>query len=136
MKKIASRLKDIEFTEHIDDMQLALFRDHKLDEESEEEVFKHLAQCKRCRDVLKVASEIETEEKRLKPANNLNYKGALQRLGVVASFAIVFLVVPQVNQEEQPSFKGITEEKNIFEEAIDYWEEKFEAWFNPIKPSS
>jgi len=46
MKKIASRLKDKAFIEHLDDMQLALFTDNKLNEKEKEEVFKHLSQCK------------------------------------------------------------------------------------------
>ncbi len=38
MKKIASLLKDKEFTEHLDEMKLALFRENKLDEKEREEV--------------------------------------------------------------------------------------------------
>ena len=65
MKKITELLKDKEFTEHLSEMQLALFLDEQLEPKEREEVFKHLSQCKRCRDVLKVASELREEKKRL-----------------------------------------------------------------------
>ena len=132
MKRIASQLKEQNFTEHIDEMQLALFSEKRLNEEEREEVFKHLSQCKRCRDILKVASEIKTQEERLKPANNLNYRGALKRLGGVVALFLVFIATPQIDQQNQPTFKGIIEDKNIFEEAIEYWEDKFQKLFQKI----
>ncbi len=130
MKKIASLLKDKEFTEHLSEMQLALFTDNKLAEKENEEVFKHLSQCKRCRDVLKIASQIREEEKKLKPSNNIDYKPTLKKLGVVASFAIIFFTMPQIDpQFNTPSFKGFVEEKGIIDETIEYWERLFEKYF-------
>jgi len=129
MKKIASRLKEQNFTEHIDEMQLALFSDHKLNEAQREEVFKHLSQCQRCRDVLKIASEIKAQEQKLKPANNLNYKGALKRLGGVAALFLIFIATPQIDQQNEATFKGVCEEKGLFEEALEYWEKKFQKLF-------
>lgn len=130
MKKIASLLKDKEFIEHLDEMQLTLFRDNKLDGKEREEVFKHLSQCRRCRDVLKVASDIREEEKKLKPSNNIDYKPTLKKLGVVASFAIILFTMPQIDpQFNTPSFKGFVEDKGIIDETIEYWERLFEKWF-------
>ncbi len=130
MKNIASQLKDKAFKEHLDEMQLALFRDHKLNEEEKEEVFKHLSQCRRCRDVLKVASEIREEEQKQNPANNLDYRPTLKKLGVVASFAIIFFTTPQIDHQfDKPTFKGFTEEKGIIDESIEYWERLFEKFF-------
>ena len=130
MRKIASLLKDKAFTKHLDEMQLALFTDNKLDEKEREEVFRHLSQCRRCRDVLKVASDIREEEKKLKPSNNIDYKPTLKKLGVVASFAIIFFTTPQIDHQfDAPSFKGFVEEKGIIDETIEYWEKLFEKWF-------
>jgi len=129
MKKIASQLKDHAFTEHIDDMQLALFKEDKLNEKEKEEVWQHLSQCQECRDVLKIASEIESQEQKLQPANNLNYKGALKRLGGVAALFLIFIATPQIDQQSEPTFKGVCEEKGLFEEALKYWEEKFDKYF-------
>ena len=134
MKKIASLLKDKAFTEHLSDMQLALFTDHKLDEKEKEEVFKHLSQCKRCRDVLKIASQIREEERKLKPTNNIDYKPTLKKLGMVASFAVVILAMPQIdNQFKTPTFKGIVEQKSLIDETIEYWESLLKKIFNQEK---
>ncbi len=131
MKKIASLLKDRAFTEHLDEMQLALFRENRLDEEEREEVFKHLSQCKRCRDVLKVASEIREEQQKLKTANNIDYKPTLKKLGVVASFAIIFFTTPKLDHQfDAPVFKGFVEEKSLIDETIEYWEKLFEKILN------
>lgn len=131
MKNIASKLEDKEFTEHLDEMQLALFTDNKLEEKEKEEVFKHLSKCKRCRDILKIASEIRTEEKKLKPANNIDYKSVLKRFGSVAAVFIVFISVPQIDGQFESSvvFKGSVVEKGLIDESIEYWEELFNKYF-------
>lgn len=131
MKRIAAQLKDKEFTEHLDELQLALFAENKLNEQEKEEVFKHLSQCKRCREVLKVAAEIKGEEKKLKPINNINYKGTLKRLSVVASFAIVFFTVPQLDAQFDNTvvFKGSVDKGSILDESIEYWEKLFDKYF-------
>ena len=130
MKNSASLLKDKAFKEHLNDMQLALFTDHKLDEKEKEEVFKHLSQCKRCRDVLKVASQIREEEKKLKPVNNIDYKGVLKRFGSVAAIFIVFVSVPKLDHQfDTPVFKGFVEEKGIIDVSIEYWEKLFDKFF-------
>ena len=130
MKNIALQLKDKEFTEHLNEMQLALFTDNQLKPKEKEEVFKHLSQCKRCRDVLKIASELREEEKKLKPANNINYKGTLKRLSAVVAVVVIFFSVPQIDHQfDTPAFKGYVAEKNILEKSIEYWEKLFEKWF-------
>ena len=130
MKNIALQLKDKEFTEHLDEMQLALFTDNQLKPKEKEEVFKHLSQCKRCRDVLKIASELREEEKKLKPANNIDFKGTLKRLSAVVAVVVIFFSVPQIDHQfNTPAFKGYVAEKNILEKSIEYWEKLFEKWF-------
>lgn len=130
MKRILAQLKDKEFSEHLDEVQLALFTDNKLDEQEKEEVFKHLSQCKRCREVLQIASELRVEEEKLKPINNVDYKGLAKRLGSVAAVFIVFISVPQIDgQFDAPVFKSFMEEKNVFDESIEYWEKLFEKYF-------
>ena len=130
MRKTASQIKDKEFEEHLSEMQLALFTDNQLEPKEREEVFEHLSQCKRCRDVLKVASEIREEEQKLKPANNIDYKGLFKRLGSVAAIFIVFISVPKIdNQFDTPVFKGCVVEKGIIDESIEYWEKLFNKWF-------
>ena len=130
MKRIVAQLKDKELTEHLDEVQLALFTDHKLNEQDKEEVFKHLSQCKRCREVLQIASELRVEEEKLKPINNVDYKGLVKRLGSVAAVFIVFFSVPQIDgQFDAPVFKGFREEKNVFDESIEYWEKLFDKYF-------
>lgn len=130
MKNIALQLKDKEFTEHLNEMQLALFTDNQLKPKEKEEVFKHLSQCKRCRDVLKIASELREEEKKLKPANNIDYKGTLKRLSAVVAVVVIFFSVPQIDHQfDTPAFKGYVAKKNILEKSIEYWEKLFEKWF-------
>ena len=130
MKNIALQLKDKEFTEHLNEMQLALFTDNQLKPKEKEEVFKHLSQCKRCRDVLKIASELREEEKKLKPANNIDYKGTLKRLSAIVAIVIIFFSVPQIdNQFDTPAFKGYVVEKGIIDKSIEYWEKLFEKYF-------
>jgi len=133
MKRVISQLKDKEFDEHLDEMQLALFTEEKLDVEEKEEVFKHLSQCKRCREVLKVASEIKIEEqknKKMQPINNISYKRTLKRFASVAAIFIIFIAVPQIDtQFDTPAFKGSMEEKGIIDESIEYWEKLFDRFF-------
>jgi len=130
MKNIALQIKDKEFTEHLSEMQLALFTDNQLKPKEKEEVFKHLSQCKRCRDVLKIASELREEEKKLKPANNIDYKGTLKRLSAIVAIVIIFFSVPQIdNQFDTPAFKGYVVEKGIIDKSIEYWEKLFEKYF-------
>ncbi len=130
MRKITSLLKDKEFTEHLSEMQLALFTDNQLKPKEREEVFKHLSQCKRCRDILKIASELKEDEKRLKSINNIDYKGTLKRLGAVVAIVVIFFSVPQIDHQfNTPAFKGYVAEKNILEKSIEYWEKLFEKWF-------
>ena len=126
MKRVAKRLKEQEFTEHIDNMQLALFRDNRLSKSEREEVFRHLAQCKRCRDVLKVASEIARNEK---PVNNINYMGYLKPFIPFVAGIVLFVGVPMVDGGSTASFKGIESERSILDRSLDYWEERFEEWF-------
>jgi len=131
MKKRASLLKDKAFEKHLDEIQLALFTDNKLNEEEKEEVFKHLSQCKRCREVLQVASEIRVEEQKLKPMNNVDYKGKLKRLAPVVAIFIAFISIPKIDTQFKSSvvFKGAVVEKGIIDESIEYWEKLFEKYF-------
>ena len=131
MKDIARELvrKDKKFETHIGPMQLALFKDKKLSEIQEEKVFEHLSKCKRCREILKIASELEREEKEIAPINNPDYKGMLKRtMPFAASFIILVLGAPQVDKylNDDVNLKGSFMEKSILEETIDYWEELFE----------
>jgi len=129
MRNIASRIKDQEFTEHIDDMQLALFREKRLNQQSREEVFKHLAHCKRCRDVLKVVSEIEAEEKKTKPANNINYKKIIS-LTIASSLLLTFGTLPAMeNFPDETNFKGVFEEKSFLDKTVYYWQCRFNEIF-------
>jgi hypothetical protein len=121
MKIVAKRLKDQEFSKHIDDMQLTLFLDNKLSKNEREEVIKHLADCKRCRDVLRVAKEIEKE---YKPINNINYKGYLKPFMPFVAGVVIFFGVPMIDSGSTTSFKGIGSERSILDRSLDYWEEK------------
>lgn len=128
MKNIASRLKDKTFTEHLDEMQLALFFDNKLEEEQREEVFKHLSQCKQCRDVLKVASEMRQEVS--KPANNIDYKRFIP-LGIVASLMITTFTIPSIAEyPDEVTFKSAIEKKSFIDKTIYYWECRFNELFS------
>jgi len=126
MKIVAKKLKDQEFNEHIDDMQLALFLDNQLSKNKREEVIKHLAECKRCRDVLKIAKEIEQNQK---PINNTNYIGYLKPFIPFVAGVVLFFGVPMIDSSYTTSFKGIGNEMSILDRSLDYWEEKFEEWF-------
>ena len=132
MKKIISRIKEKQFTdtEHIEEMQLALFKEGKLDKNAQEAIWQHLSQCQECREVLKIASELATTHKQQhnRPANNPNYQGALRRLGGVAAIFIIFLAIPHLDQSSETTFKGACEEQGIFEKAWAYWGKKFEGW--------
>jgi len=64
------------------------------------------------------------------PSNNTDYKPTLKKLGVVASFAIIFFTMPQIDHQfNTPSFKGFVEEKGLIDETIEYWESLFEKFF-------
>ncbi|HHD80541.1 MAG TPA: zf-HC2 domain-containing protein [Campylobacterales bacterium] len=125
IKQAVSRLKECSFTEHIDDMQLALFREQKLPPKEREEVFRHLAHCKECREVLKIANEIEQEEQKLKPSNNINYKGTLRGLIMVSAIFVVCFAIPKIqNYPDEIYFKGI-DKKSVLDKTLDYWEARF-----------
>ena len=129
MKKIASQIGEQEFTEHIDEMQLALFSENRLNETEREEVFKHLSQCKRCRDVLKIASEIKTQETKPKPANNPNYKKFIP-LAIASSIILTMGTLPAIqNYPDQLIFKGGFEEKGFVDKTIYYWKCRFDEIF-------
>jgi len=131
MKRVAKRLKNQEFTEHIDDMQLALFMDKKLDKQQRDSVFEHLSHCKRCRDVLKVASEIAQEKQRLEPVNNIDYMGYLKPFIPFVAGVVLFFGVPMVDDSSpNVSFKGVECEEGIIDRSLDYWERKFNEWFS------
>jgi len=130
MRNIASRIKEQEFTEHIDDMQLALFREKRLNQQSREEVFKHLAHCKRCRDVLKVVSEIEAEEKKNRYSNNINYKKIIP-IAIASSILLTLGTVPSIKKfPDEIHLKGIFQEKSFIDKTIYYWECRFNELFN------
>ena len=132
MKQIASRLKDQAFTEHIETMQLALFGEKKLNANEEEEVFKHLAQCRRCRDVLKVASELKIEhQKKREPLNNINYKKFVP-LALVSSLLLTIGTIPALQEypDETSGFKDVFTEKSFIDKTIYYWECRFDEIFN------
>ena len=111
--------------EHLDPMQLARFKEKKLNEAEREEVFKHLSHCKECREVLSIASQIEKEEQKRKPLNNINYK-KYSRLVMASSFAVLFFAVPNLaGYPDESSFKNV-EERGVLEKTLDYWEHRFE----------
>jgi len=120
MKKIASQIRDIEFDTHIDDMQLTLFRTNKLTNPQREEVLEHLVHCKRCRDVLRVAKEIDNQEP--KPANNIDYIGRLKGFIPLVAGLIIFIGVPKLIPIDEPSFKSGVVQQNIIEESLEYWQ--------------
>jgi len=132
MKTLTSHINNSEFKEHLTPVQLTLFKEHKLSEKEREIVFEHLAQCKRCREVLKIASELEQKET---PINNPNYMGTLKHFIPFAAAVVIFLGVPQGAKffTEGVSTKSVINEKNIFEESIEYWEELLEKLFKGIK---
>jgi len=131
MKRVAKRLKNQEFTEHIDDMQLALFMDKKLDKQQRDRVFEHLSHCKRCRDVLKVASEIAQENQRLEPVNNIDYMGYLRAFIPFVAGVVLFFGVPMVDDSSPDvSFKGVECEEGIIDRSLNYWEKRFNEWFS------
>ena len=112
-------------------MQLALFTDKKLSQKEEDKVFEHLAQCKRCRDVLKLANKLEDEDKKQLPVNNPSYKGMLKHFIPLAAGLVIVLGIPQGNKylNPEPSMKGTFVDKNIFEESIDFWENVYKKLF-------
>ena len=130
MKEITLKIKDREFTEHIENMQITLLLDNILNEQQREEIFKHLSQCQRCRDVLKVASELKIEhQKKREPLNNINYKKFIP-LAIVSSILLTLGTVPAIrNYPDEVIFKGASEEKNFLDKSIYYWECRFNKIF-------
>ena len=132
MKNILLRFEDKEFEEHIDSMELTLFKEKKLSEEAREDVFHHLSQCKRCREVFEISNELTQEsDKKIVPANNLDYKGIIKPFIPFAAGVIIFLGVPQGDKyfNNNVSMKGTHEEKNILMESVAYWEALFNRLF-------
>jgi len=127
MKIIASRLKDREFDKHLDDMQLYLFSQDRLNKEDRDEVFKHLSECKRCRDVLKTAKEIEEMDKGMKPVNNINYKSYLKVLSPLVASVLIFFVVPEIDKPPISNIrtKGIIIKQPLLDKNIEYWSKLF-----------
>ena len=129
MKDIARELtkNDKVFETHIDPMQLALLTDKKLSEDEEEKVFEHLSQCKRCRDVLKLANELEEEDKQIQPVNNPDYKGMVKHFMPFAAAAVIFLGVPQGDKyfNDTATMKSVIVERNIFEESMHFWKKVY-----------
>ena len=122
LKTILAELNQ-EHKTHLSKEQFTLFIEDRLTNKEKEEVFKHLATCKRCRDILNTATKLKEEES-LKPVNNINYKRVIKQLAIVASFVIVFLGVPLLDKQSKQEiiFKGAPIEKNIFIEAVEYWQ--------------
>lgn len=132
MKKEILKSTDKEFKEHLDEMQLTLFFENRLNEAEKEEVFKHLSQCKRCREVLKVATEIKQEEEKLKPVNNINYK-KFSRLAIASVAAVAFFAQPNLaGYPDEVNFKGGFEEKSFLDKTLYYWECRFEDVFGDL----
>ena len=132
LKRVLAELNQ-EHTTHPSKEQFILFIEDKLDEKEKEEFFKHLATCTRCREVLKTATELKKEEEQLQhPVNNPYYKKIIKPLAIAASFIIIFLAVPIIDKSSQPKvvFKGAPVEKNIFIEAVAYWEKLLNKIFN------
>ena len=129
MKDIASHIPEHEFDEHLDLMQLTLFKEQKLTEDEENLVFEHLSQCKHCRDVLKFANELEEEEKKIEPVNNPDYKGMLKHFMPFAAAVVIFLGVPQGDKyfNTDASMKGVFTDKNIFEESMEFWGKVYDS---------
>ena len=116
-----------------DKKQLKLYIEGKLSPEEEDRIDNLLLDHIEWREAdMEVFEELENKKK-LKPANNLNYKGALKRLGGVAALFLIFIATPQIDQQSEPTFKGVCEEKGLFEEAIAYWEKKFNQLFKTNK---
>ena len=132
MKNIISVINEQNknFEEHLSDSLLAEFLDQKLEEHEREEVFKHLSECKRCRDVLATASRLKKENEPLVAVNNVSYFKAFR--GLVAG-VMIFFVVPYINIPSNDNFKASSFEKNIFDRSVEYWEGLFdkygELWF-------
>jgi len=117
-----------------DRKQLKLYIEGKLSPEEEDRIDNLLLNHVEWREAdMEVFEELENKKK-LQPANNLDYKSTLlKRLGGVAVMFLILLVPVEIEKLNAPVFKGITEEKNIIEEAIEYWEERFNRWFGENK---
>lgn len=135
MKEIAKLVKSNNSTEdeeHIDLMQLALFKDKKLSKKEEDVIFKHLAHCSQCRDILITSNEIDiANNTTLKVANNFNYKESLKHFLPFAAVVVILIGVPQTDKffNEESSMKNVVNERNIFQESIEYWEDLFSNFF-------
>lgn len=133
MKIIANILvkQDLNLTKHPSPMQLADFTDKKLSKEEKDFIFEHLASCQRCRKVLKLASKIEQEDKKIKPVNNHDYKAIIKYFIPIAAAVTLFFVIPQGDKyfREGTNTKSLIIEQSIFNESLEYWEELFEKLF-------
>jgi len=120
--------QDKVFETHIEPMQLALFKEKKLSQEEEDKVFEHLAQCKRCREVLKFSNELENEDKKIKPVNNPDYKGIVKNFMPFAAALVIFFGVPQGDKyfNNDATMKGASVERNIFEESMYFWKKVYD----------
>jgi uncharacterized paraquat-inducible protein A len=123
MKITKNVLEDIEFSEHVDDMRLALFLDNKLDRTKRDELFKHLAECKRCRDILRTVREIEKEQKAIKL---IRYFKAF--IPIMAG-VIIFLAPSITFDYSATKLKGADVEVNILDRSLYFWKDKLEEWF-------
>ncbi len=132
MKNLLLRFEDKEFEEHIDPMQLTLFKENKLSEEAREDVFQHLSQCKRCREVLKVSNELTQElDKKSVPINNIDYRGIIKSFIPFVVGVVIFLGIPQWDKyfNNNVSMKSTHEGRNILIESVLYWEALFKKLF-------
>jgi len=126
MKNIVDRFPDKTFETHPSDIQLAQFKEQKLNNEELQEIQKHLVECKRCRTILIEASR-SLKESKLKPVNNIIY---LKALSPLIAGAIIFVAVPIIDKPSSDiQYKNIEIEKNIFESSVEYWEKLYEKYF-------
>jgi len=108
-------------------MQLYLFSQDRLNNEDRDEVFKHLSECKRCRDVLQTAKEIEEMDKGMKSVNNINYKSYLKVLSPLVASVVIFFVVPKIDKTPISNIqtKGIIIKQPLLDKSIEYWSKLF-----------
>lgn len=123
LKNIIFTVKDIDYVEHPDEMDLTLFIEDKLDKKRREEIVLHLICCERCREI--VASVANDENEEMEYANNPFFSKPLIlsiiSIAMVASIAL-FIFPNTVYHQGEDITKSINIELNLSED-FKYMEE-------------